>query len=230
MFSEVFLAMTSREMAEYQPKKAAYLSCHFSPYGSGLSNIPDSLPPKSLLLVDDSTPPDGHNPQGVTEQLKGLIEKFQITGILLDFQNSRNEACMAMAKALSDTLPCPVAVTEGYAEALGSPVFLSSPPENITLEKYIAPWKKQGVFLEIAPDGLQITVTEKGAYFSAISSTEQLPLYHRKFHCHYRVEVLQDRAIFTLGRHKEDLLTLAQDAKKLGVLGVIGLYQELMGI
>ena len=54
-----FLAMTAAEMqnSSQLPPKIAWMACHFSPYGLGLSNLPKELPSDSLLMVDDITPP-----------------------------------------------------------------------------------------------------------------------------------------------------------------------------
>ena len=53
-----FLAMTAAETRNHSvlPPKIAWMACHFSPYGLGLSNLPQRLPPHALLLLDDITP------------------------------------------------------------------------------------------------------------------------------------------------------------------------------
>lgn len=230
MFSEVFLAVTGREMAEFTPQKTAYLSCHFSPYGSGLSNLPAFLPKDSLLLVDDRMPPKEHDPNIVAKQLKEVVENFSVKCILLDFQNAPTEETEAMARHLVNTLSCSVGVTKEYGKKLQCPVFLPPPPLHTPIEKYLTPWLKQGVYLEIAPESIQITVTKDGAEFSPIPYIAELPLYHKRLCCHYQVEVLEDKAIFTLTRSKKDLIALVQKVEQMGALGVVGLYQELKGI
>ena len=42
-----FLAMTAAEIrgTETLPPKTAWMACHFSPYSTGLSNLPKDLPP-----------------------------------------------------------------------------------------------------------------------------------------------------------------------------------------
>ena len=68
-----FLAMTGAEMRNnsFLPEKIAWMACHFSPYGLGLSNLPRSLPPGSLLMVDDITPIGKHDPSIILDQLCG---------------------------------------------------------------------------------------------------------------------------------------------------------------
>ncbi len=230
MFSDVFLAQTAMEMTEFPAEKTAYLSCHFSPYSRALSNLPNTLPPESLLLLDDSTPPIHHDPDTVASQLTELVDQFSPKAVLLDFQNPPTKEALKMAEILLQVLPCCVAVTKEYAKKLGCPVFLAPPPVNAALQEHLAPWKKQGVFLELAPEALEITVTGKGSARRSVPYTPSLPLYHARLLCHYRVAVHKNRAEFTLCRNREDLLALAHQARKLGVLGTVGLYQELKSI
>ena len=228
MFSEVFLAMTGAEIAQYAPKRAAYMACHFSAYGCGLSNPPERLPEGSLLLLDDSTPIAGHDPQTVADQLNSLAEIFPLKAILLDFQRPPNVHARRMAETLLQAVSAPVAVTENYCRDLDCPVFLGPPPVNKSLHAHLLPYTKRGVYLEIAPESRRFTITATGSHKSVLPrSAPPLPLYDEKLMCHYRVEVSTDRAVFTLSRTQEDLGALTRQAYELGVLGVVGLYQEL---
>ena len=134
-----------------------------------------------------------------------------------------------MAAAIVQALPCPVAVTEPYASIGDCHVFLLPPPVNMPLSTYLAPWLERGVFLEIAPDGLQITVTEHGAQAIPLSSGPTGDPQHQdtQLHCHYRVEVFPQQAVFTVNRTKEDALAMAREALQMGIHAAIGLYQEL---
>lgn len=230
MFSHVFLAVTEKEMKELNPKKTAFLSCHFSPYSKGLSNLPTSLPPGSLLLLDDSMSVHGHDPELIREQLKACVENFSAKGVMLDFQNAPTEEGQRMAAFLTDALPCPVAVTPAYARKLGCPVFLPPPPANQALQDYLAPWQKQDIYLEIAPEGLLLTVTKQGCKRARIPPRDDLPMENKRLHCHYRTEVFPEKAVFTLCRNKEDLQAIVRESEKLGVLGTVGLYWELQAL
>ncbi len=224
MFSKVFLASAA---AKPLLPRFAYMAVHFSPYGKGLSNLPEGLPEGSILLFDDSLQPTAHDPETVAEQLKELAERFSPAAVLLDFQRSVTTQLQVMAKTIIKALPCPVGVTEAYAKEFGCPVFLPPPPANKALGDYIQPWKKQGVYLEIAPEGLEFTVTEAGSTKLQIPVVSGLSLTDERLHCHYNVEVTGDRAVFTICRYKEDLVQLVQEAEGLGVLGCVGLYGEL---
>ena len=58
MAISIYLAASPAQISKMErfPEKLAWMACHFSPYGTGLSNLPASLPPlspqplQSLLL------------------------------------------------------------------------------------------------------------------------------------------------------------------------------------
>ena len=120
---------------------------------------------------------------------------------------------------------CNAAATPTYAKE-GFPVFLPLPPPNKPLAEHIKHWKN-GVYLELYAEGLEITVTKEGSRFSYIPPTSPLPLADSRLHCHYGVTVFPDKAVFTLSRNREDLAALVKEAEQLGVLGLVGLYKEL---
>lgn len=226
MFSHIFPAMTKQEIQLFQPKKAAYMACHFSPYGQGLSNLPAQLPKSCLLLLDDSTPIAGHNPVIVTQQLNELVEACSPKALLLDFQ--RQKCAKDMIAAILTGVRCPVAVSEKHCAGFDCPVFLSPIPVNQAPEKYLKPFINRGVYLEIAPEAMEITVTAKGSKTAPLPlPSRDLPLQHKRLYCHYDVAVAPQKAVFTLHRTGEDLAALTNRAYKLGVLGVVGFYQEL---
>lgn len=223
MFSRVFLAATAKELESICPKRTAYMACHFSPGGLGLSNTPQFLPPDSILLVDDSMPVQGHDPTTVATQLNELAAKFSVRAVLLDFQRPPAAESKNMVSAILEN--CNAAVTPAYAKE-GFPVFLPPPPPNKPLTQHLKPWKN-GVFLELYSEGLEITVSQNGSRCSCIPPTSSLPLADTRLHCHYEVTVFPKKAVFTLSRSREDLADLAKEAEQLGVLGLVGLYQEL---
>lgn len=224
MFSRVFLAVTARELEAVRPKRTAYMACHFSAGGAGLSNLPQSLPEGSILLLDDSMPVQGHDPVTVVQQLNELASNLSLRAVLLDFQRPPAAESQKMAAYILENCKCTAAVTPAYAKE-GFPVFLPPPPVNKSLKEYLKPWNK--VFLELYAEGLEITVTKEGSRFSPVSPASPLPLADKRFHCHYGVTVFPGKAVFTLSRSREDLSALAREAEELGVLGTVGLYQEL---
>ncbi len=226
-----FLAMTAAEMcaASSLPPKIAWMACHFSPYALGLSNLPRSLPTGSLLIVDDFTPPHGHDPILITEQLWEYVEKFQCCGVLLDFQRENSTESASIAKQLMEKLPCPVAVSELYAKGLNCPVFLPLLPPSMPLQEFIQPWKGRELWLELGTDGEMITLREKGAESVVLPCPDLSCDGHQEetLHCHYTIETDEKSARFTLWRTNDDMEELLEEAAALGITTAIGLFQEL---
>ena len=225
-----FLAMTAAEMRNNSalPPKIAWMACHFSPYGLGLSNFPQWLPPEALLMVDDITPAHGHDPVLIAEQLSECVNTLHCCGILLDFQRSGCTEVQAIAKHITQALPCPVVVSEPYADGLDCSVFLSPVPPSAPLEEHLLPWKDREIWLELGLDGEILTLTEEGC--EAISlpcpDWETEGFSDEKLHCHYTIETTEKSAGFTLWRTTNDLEKLLAEAESLGVSGAVGLYQE----
>lgn len=228
MFSQVFLAATPRELEIFRPERAAYMACHFSAGGKGLSNLPGELPPGSILLLDDSMPVDGHCAETVAKELTELIKKHQIQAVLLDFQRQICGKSHQMVSEICRALPCPVAAPPGYAPK-GAPVFLPPPPVNKPLAAYLQPWRKRGIYLEIAPQTTRFTITKEGCRVYPMPWAPFLPLQEPGLHCHYREAREAETVVFTLTRTLEDLDALSREGYALGITAAIGLYWELTG-
>lgn len=225
-----YLAMTAAEIAAApaSPGKLGYMACHFSPYSTGLSNLPRYLPRDSILLLTDRTPIHSHDPGLIARQLSDTAERFRCRGILLDLQRPGETEAAELARCLISTLPCPVCVSQPYAEELDCPILLPPVPLNIPLAEYLCPWQGREIWLETAPDSLCITLTSDGVQYSSCGPLPtQGPHHDSSIHCHYRIQVFRDEAVFTLRRTPEDLDALLQEAESLGVTLAIGLYQEL---
>lgn len=224
------LAMTRAEftLAQTRPKHMAWMACHFSSAGGGLSNLPDGLPAGSMLMIDDSFPPNGHDPERIVAQLLPFTSNG-IHNILLDFQRPDHEENRQLARYLTAELPCRVCVTPAYAEDLDCPVLLPPPALHQHIQDHLALWKGRPIWLEATLDAERITVTEKGS-----SVTEEVfsPLQGEYFTdtalcCRYQIQALEDRVIFTLVRDRQMLRALLKKAAALGVTQSIGLYQQL---
>ena len=227
----LYLALTAAEFQNCSslPGHTAWMACHYSSYGLGLSNRPQTLPKGSMLILNDRTPPMGHNPELITRQLSESVSTFQCGSVLMDFQRPDIAENSAVVRELVAALPCPVGVSEPYAHGLDCPVFLPPIPPHISLEEFLSPWRGREVWLEAALVGEVITVTEQGAVFESAPSTGQAEhcLADKKLHCHYRIEPEETRIRFHLFRTQEDLAQLLSAAESQGVTQAVGLYQEL---
>ncbi len=226
----LYLALTPPELSTVKdyPQNLAYMACHFSPYSSGLINLPADLPIDSILILNDSTPAEGHDPKTVAFQLAEAAEKLQCHGVLLDFERPENPLAGQIAEAILHTLPCPVAVSEKYARTLPCAVFLSAPPPERTLSQWLSPWDGREIWLEAAISAVVMTLTQDGCcVLPTVYNADPLPHRCEVLHCHYKTDILPQKVQFTLHRTPEDLKGLLEEAENLGVTLGVGLYQEL---
>ena len=228
MVLPLYLAQTAAEMAGNPlSQNMAYMACHFAPGGKGLSNLPEELPSGAMLILDDSTPMDSHDPELIVEQLSEIITLHHCEALLLDFQRREIPGQQKLAELLAGALPCPVGVSELYAGDLPCPVFLSPVPPDRPLGTHLAPWQGRELWLEAALDGITLTLTESGCTASALPDTPEDGLTDEKLHCRYTIETSEDAAVFHLWRTREDLAALLAEAQTAGVTKAIGLWQEL---
>ena len=226
-----FLAMTKAEFRANPnfSSPLAWMACHFSPYGTGVSNLPRQLPKGSLLILNDRTSWWCHDPRLILSQLSQCIETLECQGLLLDFQRADVPEEARLAALLCTELPCPVGVSEAYAGELSCPVFLPPLPLGLSLADYLAPWQDREIWLELALSREEILLTEEGCTVTSLPSTSDTGCEHQDTdsHCHYRISVEENQARFTLYRTGDDLDSLLKDAASCGVSTTVGLWQEL---
>lgn len=225
MATELFLAMTASEFMQCPslPPNPAWMACHFSPYGTGLSNLPGELPQGAMVILNDRTPVSGHDPDRIAQQLSGL----GCSRILLDFERQDESQTAAIVERILDTLPCPVGVSEHYARDSAWPIFLPPIPPHISPGDYLAPWQGREVWLEAALNTVCLTVTAEGCQICPADPPEKLPHRDSTLFCHYQTEVSKEQIRFTLHRTPEDLTQLLEEVRQYGVTLSVGLYQEL---
>lgn len=227
-----YLAMTKGEMAHFSCPDGylpGWMACHFSPYGTGLSNFPRTLPPGNMLILNDRTPICGHDAGLIHQQLEDAINAYSCGCILLDFQRPDVAETAALCARLSQGLPCPVGVSEVYAAETAGPVFLSPVPVDRLPKEHFAPWLGREIWLETAPEAIEITVTETG------STTQVLPMrpeqdgfFDDALCCRYSQEIGEEQIRFTLWRDASALDVLAEAAGSLGVTKTVGLFQDFV--
>ena len=231
MVLPLYLALTAAEFSRTAslPTSCAYMACHFSPYTEGLSNVPDSLPSGSMLILNDRIPCDHHSADLVAGQLAAAVERLGCESVLLDFERSVQAENRAMICAILNALPCPVAVTEAFAGEFSCPVFLSPSALHMPLEQHLSPWQHREIWLEAALCQENITVTKTGTSFCPIFPTQQLDggHYDQKLLCRYHTVISDDRITFTLFDTRDTLHQKLELAHSLGVARAVGLYQEL---
>jgi len=228
----VYLAMTGSEFlrAKSLPDKLAWMACHFSCYGTGLSNLPPRLPEGAMLIVNDRMPIEQHDPKQIASELAFLTQTLPIGSVLLDFQRQDCPALSAVAEAVRHALTLPVGITQYYAKGLDCAVFLPPPPPHCTLGDYLAQWQGRQIWLEAALENQTVTVTPNGTTISdPVAYQPCEPSFeNEKLHCRYHTSISDTRVVFTLFRTHENLKALLDEAEKLGVNRAVGLYQQFI--
>ena len=227
----LYLAMTAAEIATCQnmPEKLAYMACHFSPYGTGLSNFPEYLPEHALLILNDRTPVCGHDPGLVASQLQQAAEEFSCCGVLLDLQRPGNPETDRVVDAVVNAIAQSVAVSEYYAANRDCPVFLPPPPLRIPLNKYLAPWQGREIWLEATPDAETVVLTTEGCQVNSLSlfCVPEDSFTDESLHCRYQIKTEADRAVFHIERSGQLLKDMLEEANRLGINTFVGLHQLL---
>ena len=215
-----YLAMTAEEIVKTDllPPNSALMCCPFS-------ETPPRLPDSGVLVLTDSRPAD---PQLSDSCIVEILQKYPVM-VIVDFQKPKTAAALDFIGNLLDSLPCPVYVSDRYADAFSCPVFLSPVPLDVRLEDHIHPWKHREICLDVSGEGVRIRVTQDGAEYTHLPGyrSNVRGFFASYLHCHYSAATAQDTAEFLLWRTEEDMTALLDEAEKLGIKHAIGLYQEL---
>ena len=211
-----YLAMSRWEMENFSVPQSFRPA--FLPWEPNLTDLPKRLPEGTALVLHDGFPME--NPGPILE----AVEKTACSVVLLDFQKPGREA---LIKALLQKLPHPIAVSEPYANEADCAVFLPPCPPDRPLEAHIAPWKGREIWLDTAPEVLELTLTETGCTAKTLPSPPNSPHFtHETLNCRYKIENFPNKLTFTLWRDKQMLEAHMEQAQALGVKKVIGLFQE----
>ena len=191
------LAMTQSEIAaaDQFPSSLAWMSCQFSPFTKGITNIPKSLPEGAMLILDDRQNCFTHSPDLVARQLLDAVQQFGCESVLLDFQRPADPESLAMVHAIVEALPCPVAVTEEFAKDLTCPVFLAPCPLHMPLQAYLQPWLGRELWMEAALCQEIITVTRNGTTFTPDYPVDLTGgFFEPNLLCRYRIAVSPEKS------------------------------------
>ena len=226
-----YLARTAGELLSSVPpeEKTAYMACHFSLYTTGLSNVPDSLPTGSMLILNDQIPIHGHDPERIKDQLEQLIENLACDSLLLDFQRPDNDETARLCRLLSNEMRCPLGISHHYSGDLDCAVFLPPPPLDMPFEAYIKPWEGRKLWLEAALETAEFTITADGCKVTPLpyEPPQADTFIEDVLHCRYHCEITDDAIRFFLYRTADQLSALLAEAATLGIEKAIGLYQQL---
>lgn len=224
-----YLAMTAAEFQNSPniPSNFAWMACHFSPYGTGLTNLPTQIPDGSILLINDRTPIHGHDGKEVRETVMTVLERNPCRGIALDFQHDPTEEALSICRALED-LPCPVYVPPQYLRHNEQPVFLPPPCPLQTVEDYLAEYQNRPILLEVALDAGFLRIQTQGQDYFPRGSDAGSPYPHadEALAIHYRIETTPDSACFYFRRTLTNVAQIQHRCQDRFDCLFIGLWQE----
>ena len=228
MSLRLYLAMTETEIrrAPVLPRNLAYMACHFSPYGTGLVNIPQWLPPGSILIVNDRVPVFTHDPGQIAKQLSDAVHRLRAFGVLMDLQIPDNPRTAQIVKSVTAALSCPVGVSELYATNLSCPVF-GAPPIYVPLTEYAQNKGNRPLWLEAFQETAYLTVTASGCAITQYEEFSGKSFTDEALQCQYQYCVQKDRVLFHLSRQPEDIPAYLRKAEAMGIEVAVGLYQQL---
>lgn len=222
------LAMTAAELGSQSPlpRHPAWMACHFSPYSTGLTNLPLKLPKQTLLILNDRTPIHGHDPERVCRELNDVLNRFQCPGLLVDFQNKPCRESAELVSYLAEHVQAPLALPPEFDR--GKAVFLPPVPTDVRAEVYLQAWAGREIWLEAALEGQDLSLTAEGI---SVRPNRRFQFDHvhedTALHCHYSILDTPEGFLFHTWRTPEDLAGLLAEAEGLGVRTGVGLYQEL---
>lgn len=221
MVLPLYLALTREEMETSPPLPAAWgwMLCPFSP----TEPLPEALPPGSMLVLTDRIP--CRDPGELLE----AVGRLNCGSVLLDFERKPEADALAIANALFQALPCPVAAPPGFIEDSGSCVFLPPCPLHVPLTEYLRPWQGREIWLEAAIQRKTITVTPGGSLYGPVTPADRLNggFFDDVLQCRCLTEISETEARFTLFDTPDTLAGKLDLAAALGVSRAVGLYQEL---
>lgn len=224
MKTMLYLAMTAPELSQFHnPAGCAYMACHFSPYGQGLSGLPDSLAENSMIILNDRIPFLHHNCPLIAAQLNSL----PCDSLLLDFENMESDAANELIHEILSTVKVPVGVSAKYASAHSCAVFVGPMDADCDPFAAIRHWNNREIWLDLSPGCVCCRVTAQGCNRMKEAFPPRAGMHHdSKLFCHYSIELKDAEAIFHLHREWDDARGIVEEGKSIGITRGIGLFQE----
>ena len=219
-----YLAMTAQELSIYQnPALTAYMACHFSPYGSGLADLPESIPEGAMVILNDRIPMLHHDCHLIASQLASL----SCESILLDLQNTQPQKANALIDAILQAVRVPEGVSEQYAAEHPCAVFLPARDADLDPFKACEAWPDREIWMDLSPGFVTYRIDYHGSQRTRECMFMDTPIHPDSgLLCHYSSMMTEAEAMFSLYRTWEDIAGILEKGKKMGVTRGIGLFRE----
>lgn len=223
---QCYIATTAEEMRTLSklPTHPAWMACHFSPYGTGIINLPRGLPQDSMVILNDRIPPSGHNKSLIADQLNSI----QCSCYLLDFQVPGIRETEEIAVFLTERLEKPVAISEAYQHCSKGPMLLNLFPHQ-SLSTSIKTLGNRDIWLEVTTDTESLTVSKTDCNWDYLPASDTALFRHTsiRLHSQYEFRIHDDCAKFLLKRDIPQIRSLLKEADRLHIKKAVGLYQQL---
>lgn len=231
MVLPLYLAMTGSEIRHknHISRPIAWMACQFSPYSQGITNVPECLPPESILILNDRMPCQGHSPSLVAQQIKKAADQLQCESILLDFQQVPNPESEAMTAYLAEHIAHPLYISGTYGKHLTCGIFLPPPPLHEPMSDYLDQWGGRQIWMETGLFQETVTITREGTTYTPQFPPDGLDGGHfdQTLCCRYQAVLSDDEIRFLLYDTADTLPHKWRLAQECGVSRILGLYQEL---
>lgn len=154
----IYEAVTAGDCAERDAPKAhaAWMAAHFSAAGTGVSNLPQHLPPGSLLILDDQIPWQNHDAQRICQELLQAVADLACSGILLDFEREpcpQTRSFCALLCTYCQQHSIPLGMPPAYGLSLPVALFLPPLPCWPGPKTVLQPFSGRELWMDAAESG-----------------------------------------------------------------------------
>lgn len=233
----LYLAMTAAEFSNCTllPALPAWMAVHFSPSGSGLSNCPASLPPGSLLILDDQLPWNGHSDAEILPRIVEILENTQACGLLLDFEREPMGQTLSLAERLARRCMdggWMVGMPPAYLGQSEAAVFLPPLPCYEAHPEIPGQWEGRPIWLEASPTVFTGAITKAGVQLAPMDGPVQadVSFFSPSLQCRYTAVPEEDGIRLTLFDTPETILEKLEGWQAQGVSLAIGGWRDFRAV
>lgn len=225
----IYEAVTVGDCAGRDAPKAhaAWMAAHFSAAGTGVSNLPQRLPPGSLLILDDRIPWQNHDAQRICQELLQAVANLACSGILLDFEREpcpQTRSFCALLSTYCQQHSIPLGMPPAYGLSLPVALFLPPLPCWPGPKMVLQPFSGRELWLDAAESGCVAEIgCESVQIFRADPAVLQAQaeghavFWHCGLCCRYYSSQMGDRIRVALYDTRQTMAQKLDICAKLGV-------------
>ena len=220
-----YIAMTEAEIysAPKLPQHTAWMACHFSPYGTGLTNLPRRLPENAMVILNDRIPPSGHDMVEIADTLNSI----NCNCYLLDFQIPKKKETEILVQYLSSQLRKPAAVSEYYSHCTNGPILAGLSPHR-KVSDIIHDHSDREIWLELTTDIQMLSVYSDHTESISMNTGKQWKKYIAwdGICSRYHIELFDDHVDYYFSRTIPQIKQHLSQIDQTKITKAIALYQQ----